>query len=323
MRPIATLVISIAMALGAIGLAVAAPGGLIAADSEVASAEVQAAGGAVGIVNSRDGQAVFSVAGMRPGDVQPGTVTIGNDGDLPGRFSVQAIGVTDVVGPNQGKLSERLELALFDITDPQNPIPKYAGTPEGFEAVDLGVLAPGQQRDYRFVATLPDGGVPDAGHTGDNRFQGSSLSLGFAWSATRAVATPTPTPTPTPAPPPPPPTTPPVTPPAPTPAPPGPTTPAPTPRAPVALADALGLPATTSCVKGGKLTLRLKAPAGAKVVAVTVKVNGKTKARLKGAKASKAVSLRKLKGSTKLAVSIKASDKRTYSATRSYKACKR
>jgi hypothetical protein len=92
---------------------------------------------------------------------------------------------------------------------------------------------------------------------------------------------------------------------------------------PVALADALGMPASTSCVKSGKLTLRLKAPAGAKIVSGTVKVNGKTKAKLKGAKAAKPVTLKKLKGRTKLSISIKASDKRTYSAARTYKACKR
>ena len=62
---------------------------------------------------------------------------------------------------------------------------------------------------------------------------------------------------------------------------------------------------------------------GTKVVAATVKVNGKTKARLKGAKAAKPLTLTKLKRTTKLSVSIKASDKRTYAATRSYKACKR
>ena len=92
---------------------------------------------------------------------------------------------------------------------------------------------------------------------------------------------------------------------------------------PLALADALGLPASKSCVKGGKLTLRLKAPAGAKVVAATIKVNRKTKAKLKGAKAARPVKLRGLKGTVKLAISIKASDKRTYAATRTYKACKR
>jgi hypothetical protein len=83
------------------------------------------------------------------------------------------------------------------------------------------------------------------------------------------------------------------------------------------------MPAPTSCVKRGKLTLRLKAPAGAKVVSATVKVNGKTRARLKGAKAKRPVTLKKLKGTTKLSISIKASDKRTYSAARTYKACKR
>jgi hypothetical protein len=84
----------------------------------------------------------------------------------------------------------------------------------------------------------------------------------------------------------------------------------------------MGLPAPASCVKKGRLTLRLKAPAGGKVVSATVKVNGRVKARLKGAKAAKALSLRGLKGTTKLSISVKASDKRTYSAARSYKACK-
>lgn len=313
MRPIATLVVSIAMALAAIGLAVAAPGGL--GGRELASAEIQAASGAVSIANSRAGQAVFSAAGMRPGEGVSGTVTIGNDGDRPGRFAVRATGVQDGGPPGAGKLSERVELVLFDVTDVQQPVTKYAGHPAGFAQVDLGVIAPGQEREYLFAATLPDGGMPSSDSVGDNRFQGATLSLGFEWSAANAADTPTPTPT----------TTPPVA--EPTAAPvtptvtPGPTTPAP--PAPVALADALGLPAAKRCVKGGKLKLRLKAPAGAKVLSATVKVNGKVKARLKGAKARKPLSLRKLKRKTKLAVSIKASDKRTYSASRSYKACKR
>jgi spore coat-associated protein N len=310
MRPVATLVLSIAMALAAIGLAVAAPGGIVGGDEKLAQAQVQAASGAVSIANSRDGQAVFSAAAMRPGEGVSGTVTIGNDGDHLGRFAVRATGVQDVAGPSGGKLSERVELVLFDVTHVQSPVTVYAGTPADFAHVDLGVIAPGQERDYLFAATLPEGGD-------DNLYQGAGLSLGFEWSAVNtAAATPTPTPTPT--------TTPPVA--TPTPAPvtptatPGPTT---TPPVPVALADALGMPAATSCVKGGKLTLRLKAPAGAKVVSATVKVNGKTKAKLKGAKAAKPVILRGLKSTTKLAITIKASDKRTYSATRTYKACKR
>jgi hypothetical protein len=303
MRPIAALVMSLVMALSAIGLAVAAPGGLIGGDPELARAQIQAASGAVSIANSRDGQAVFSAGAMRPGEGVSGALRIGNDGDRPGRFAVRPIDVQDV-SPNGGKLSERVELVLFDVTNVQSPKTVYAGVPADFGQVDLGVMAPGQSRDYLFAATLPDGEQ-------DNQYQGASLSLGFEWSAVNAGAAATPTPTPTA------PTTP-ITPTTPT----TPTRPA-TPTVPVALADALGLPASTSCVKKGRLTLRLKAPAGAKVVSATIKVNGKTKAKLKGKKAAKAVKLSRLKGTTKLSIRIKASNKRTYSAARTYKACKR
>jgi spore coat-associated protein N len=307
MRPIATLVVSIAMALAAIGLAVAAPGGL--RGEQRASAQLRAASGAVRIANSHDGEAVFSASGMRPGGNVSGTVTIGNDGDRPGRFMLRPIELEDEVGPNLGKLSERIELAVFDVTNLQNPDDVFAGEPADFEQVDLGVIAPGQERDYLFVATLPNRGA------GDNAFQGSSLSLSFEWGATTVGASPTPTPK---APAPKPKAKP------PTPRPRAPVTPAtPTAPPPVALADALGLPAPTRCIKRGRLKLRLKAPSGAKLVSATVKINGKTKAKLKGAKLRKAVNLRGLKKKTKVAVSIKSSDRRTYSATRSYKACKR
>ena len=303
MRPIVTLVMSIAMAFAAIGLAVAAPGGIIGGDRELASARIQSASGAVHITNSRTGQAVFSAAAMRPGEGVSGALTIGNDGDRPGRFAVRPIDLQDVA-PNGGKLSERVELVLFDVTNVQSPKTIYAGVPAEFDQVSLGVIAPGAERDYLFAATLPDGGD-------DNLYQGASLSLGFEWSATTVSGDPTPTPTPTTTAPPPVPDTPAT-----------PTTPTP-PATPLVLADALGMPASTSCFKRGKLTLRLRAPAGARIVTATVKVNGKTKAKLKGAKASKPVTLKRLKGTTKLAISIKASDKRTYSAARTYKACRR
>ena len=51
------------------------------------------------IANSRDGQAVFSAAAMRPGEGVSGTVRIGNDGDVAGRFAVRGSGVQDTAGP--------------------------------------------------------------------------------------------------------------------------------------------------------------------------------------------------------------------------------
>ncbi len=118
---------------------------------------------------------------MRPGEGVSGAVTIGNDGDRPGRFAVRPTGLHDVA-PNGGKLSERVELVLFDVTNVQSPKTIYAGVPADFQQVDLGVIAPGQERDYLFAATLPDGGERQP-------FQGAALSLGFEWSAATVAPT--------------------------------------------------------------------------------------------------------------------------------------
>ena len=155
MRAIATLLTSLAMALTALGLAFAAPGG-----PKRVGLELQSASGAVHIANSRDGQAVFSAAGMRPGEGVSGTVRIGNDGDASGAFTVRPGTVEDTPGPNGGLLSTRVQLVLFDVTDVQHPVTIYAGPPAGLQAVALGTLAPGHHRDYLFAATLPDSGLP-------------------------------------------------------------------------------------------------------------------------------------------------------------------
>jgi hypothetical protein len=302
MRSAMTLILSLTMAVAAIGLALASPG----RDERLAAVELERASGAVSIANSMDAQALFAAEAMRPGQGVSGTVTIGNAGDVAGTFTVQAAGVQDTPGAFAGKLSERVELVLFDVTDVHSPKTKFAGHPADFASVDLGAFAPGEERHYLFAATLPDGG------DGDNRFQGSGMSLGFEWRATTVVTPPaTPTATVTPK------TTPPVKPKA-TPTP----TPTATPTPPVALADALGMPPATTCIRGGKLKFKLKGPDGSKVVSATVAV-GRKKLRLKGSKVRKAVTLKRLRKSAKVKVTVKASNKRTYSASRKYRACGR
>jgi hypothetical protein len=318
-RAIATLLTSLAMALTALGLAFAAPGG-----PKRVGLELQSASGAVHIANSRDGQAVFSAAGMRPGEGVSGTVRIGNDGDIAGAFSIRPGTVQDTPGPNGGLLSGRVQLVLFDVTDVQHPVTVYAGPPAGLPAVTLGTLVPGSHRDYLFAATLPDSGLPGSDAAGDNLFQGSGLSLGFEWRATSAAEfAPAATPTPTPAPtvPPTTPTVPPTTPTVPT----TPTTPT-TPKVVIptgeALADALGLPSARACVSRRKFTIRLKAPLGVGVVSATITINGKVKARVKGGKTRAPVDLRGLPmGKVKVSIATKAADGRTYKSTRTYRTC--
>jgi hypothetical protein len=52
-----------------------------------------------------------------------------------------------------------------------------------------------------------------------------------------------------------------------------------------------------------------------------VTVNGRVKARVKGATARKAVSLTLGKQAAKVKVTVKASDRRSYTASRTYRRC--
>jgi hypothetical protein len=299
MRTAATLIISLAMALGAIGLAVAAPGG----NRRPASADVQNASGAIAIANSHAGQALLDVEQLRPGDAAQGSVTIGNAGDIPGAFAVDLSGMQDVPGAYGGRLSNRLQLTLVDVTHARV---LYAGTPAALRPLDLGRFAAHESREYLLAATLPDGGLDGS----DNPYQGARLSLGLVWSATAVpAATPTPTPKPRPTP-------------TPTPTKPKPpVTPPPAVTPPLDLASALGLPPATKCVKKHKLKFKLKAPDGAKPKSAKVAVNGKVKLRVKGRKVRKAVTLKKLRRTTTVKLTVKASNRRTYTASRTYSAC--
>jgi hypothetical protein len=298
MRATATLLATLAMALTAIGLAFAVPG---ERPTEV-RAELAAASGAVRITNSREGQAVFAAGSMRPGEGVSGRVRIGNGGDVAGRFAVWAAGVSDAPGPYGGRLSERVELVLFDVTDVHTPVTVYAGRPSQLGEIELGTIVAGGYRDYLMAMTLPEG-------SGDNLYQGSAVSLGFEWRAAALPAATTPTPTPVA--------------PAPTPAPvtPAPVTPAPvTPAAPTA--DELGLPPARACASRRKFTITLKAPRGLSVVSATIAINGKVKARVTGGRTKAPVDLRGLpKGRVRVKVAVKASDGKTYTATRTYRTC--
>lgn len=295
MRALVPLLGTLAMALSALGLAFAAPAR--ERPGELAAARVAAAAGAVEIVNSHEGTAVLSAAALQPGEQVSGTVTIGNAGTRPGRLVLRKGAVTDTAGPGGGWLSDALQLGIVDVTDAAQPATLYAGPVTGLPELAAGTVAAGGAREYRLEATLatPPGD--------DNRFQGSALSLGLEWAATAVLPPTTPTPTPAPV--------------SPPPAPAAPPAPAPAP----ALADLLGLPRAGTCTRGGRLRFKLRAPHGGRVVSATVAVNRRTKA--KGRKALATVTLRKLPRSTTVAVTVKASDRKTYKASRTYSACAR
>ena len=321
------LVLNALLGLLALGLAFA-PAGEGAPQLRLA-----AANGALTLVNSKEGAAIFQAAAMRPGEQASGSVTITNTGTVNAALTLQPEDASDVPGVGGGQLSGKLDLEIVDVTPAGAPVTVYEGTLKQMGPTNVGSLAPGASRTYRFAATLKAAG------SADNAFQGAALTTGFRWNAT-GVESPTPEPTATPSPS--------ATPsPTATPAPastaaptagvtapaPGPATPsAPPPPADPAAADPAGellgaqvfaLPAATrKCISRRKFAIHVRRPAGMTFTSIAVSVNGRTKVRLKGLKAKKVKATVNLKGlpAGKVTVRIaavtntgrKAVSKRTY-----------
>ena len=181
------LVLNALLGLLALGLAFAPPG------EGAPKLQLASAVGALSLTNSKEGSAIFHAAAMRPGEEASGSVTITNTGTVTGALTLTPAAPTDTPGTGGGRLSNRLELLVIDVTTVTTPVTVYAGTLEQMDPTDVGALLPGQHRTYLFVASLRPSGAAD------NAFQGAALTTGFTWSATgAAAATPTSTPTPTP-----------------------------------------------------------------------------------------------------------------------------
>jgi spore coat-associated protein N len=269
------LLLNALLGLLALGLAFAAPG------EGAARLRLAAADGALSLTNSKDGAAVFRASAMRPGDEASGSVTIGNTGTVPAALSVAPAGTQDAPGAGGGRLSDRLELLVFDVTDVQAPRTVYSGTLKTMPGVALGALPAGAQRTFLFVAKLAPG-------VGDNAFQGAALTTAFAWSATgAAVATATPAATPVPVPAQ-------STPPAVTSPPAGPLGADPT--GAVLGAQLFSMPSPRTCLSRRVITITVRRPRGLRFKTVTITVNRKTKVKLKGREARKIKARLNLRG---------------------------
>ena len=264
--------------------------------------ELTAADGALTISNSKDGAAIFRAAAMRPGEQASGSVRIGNTGTVDATLNVaRTAAPVDTAGTGGGRLSSRLELRVIDITHAQSPVTLYSGRLAAMPSTALGGLAPGAQREFLFVATLPPAGAAD------NAYQGAALAAGFTWTAQgAAVVTPTPTPTrprrptrtPTPAPPrtpaPPPPPA------AVTPPPPGSVGPD------SALADQVfAMPSARTCVSRRRFQIHIRRPRGVAFKSIRITLNGRAKIRAKGLKARKLKARVNLRGLPKGRVVLK------------------
>ncbi len=124
---ILALAINALLALTALGIAFGAPGG-----GDEPRLKLAAAGGSLTLVNSKEGEAVFTAGAMRPGGQASGTVQITNSGSVPGALSVdRAADPLETPGDGGGLLSGRLELAVIDVTRASAPVRGVVGQAGG------------------------------------------------------------------------------------------------------------------------------------------------------------------------------------------------
>jgi hypothetical protein len=139
-------------------------------DHQGAQAAVRAAGN-FGQTNSRNSQPILTIAGMKPGGLSSGTVTLTNSGDVAGDFRLSESNLTQTLG-----LAGQLNLLVEDVTSPTSPVTVYNGPLGTMPAQALGAFAPSTSRTYRFTVTLPAG-------TG-NPFQNATAGAEFDWAST-------------------------------------------------------------------------------------------------------------------------------------------
>lgn len=145
-------------------------GGLATQWSEAASGPAALLGdGGTAVAGGRG--VCFDGQPLVPGGSTVGTALVANTGTASGRFTLAASGLPEA-GRESDPFARALTLEVADVTSGA-PRVVYQGLLSGLRHVDLGTLAPGASRLYRFTVSLPSAA------TGEGR----SLSVSFDWTA--------------------------------------------------------------------------------------------------------------------------------------------
>lgn len=179
----------VAVAVGAAGTisalaAIVVPGTLGSFNATTSNPGNTVAAGTLQMTNSKTGAAIVTLANIRPGDSQFGTLTITNSGSLSADMYLSESNVTSSVGGFAGDLQLKVEDTTLGTTVYNGALNGLAGTVSGSAA---GIhLAPSsgtkwtasEHHDYKFTVTFPN----DSSTTGaDNAYQGANASAQFDW----------------------------------------------------------------------------------------------------------------------------------------------
>lgn len=140
------------------------------------------AAGSLSITNSKEGLAVLTASGMKPGDAATtGIVDIQNSGTLDGDFTLSTSAITNSDSTNP--LTGMLDVVVKDCGDFSSGTPTcdagdpdvYDGTVGGMGTEALGSFTGGEQHRYQFSVQL------DA--SADDEYQSDDASVQFDWNA--------------------------------------------------------------------------------------------------------------------------------------------
>ncbi len=170
-----------------LGLLLAAAATLYAATgwrpaTEAPRVQVSATG-SMALTSSKGEGAIFKLDNIAPGRTGSGEVTISNSGSAPGALTLASTGLIDDPGRYGGLLSQRLVLHVNDVSaGPAREL--YSGGLTSMPELQLGTLAGGDSRTYRFTVTMLDGGAPASPFVNDNVYQEANTSIGYGWTLT-------------------------------------------------------------------------------------------------------------------------------------------
>jgi hypothetical protein len=185
-----------AVVVAALVSVVAVAAGALARERPAEMEQLAAASGTLALSNSAADTAIITAHGLMPGEAATGQITLGNTGEAAGLLVLARTAITDVPGPNGGRLSDALTLLIEDVTAPAAPREVFYGEVGGLERVALDALAGGARRTYRFTVEFPDTGPGGA----DNAYIGSAVRFDYEWRAEALALPPAATPTPAPGP---------------------------------------------------------------------------------------------------------------------------
>jgi len=177
------------LALGALVTLLLAAGTVVGSGADFSASSANPANtfasGTLRIVNEKEGVAVLSASGIRPGDpAQTGTVDIQNSGSLSGTFTLARGTLTNSDSTNP--LAAKLNVIVTDCglwTDASTPnvcgdgddVQKYSGTLAAMGTTSLGTYAGTAKHRYRFSVALDS--------SADNAYQGDNASAEFDFNA--------------------------------------------------------------------------------------------------------------------------------------------